>query len=52
MRDLNEMIEMGEEIQGTKLLHFLTTTALFIGSIAKYRANDREDYGSGVTHGS
>ena len=51
-RDLDEMIEVGEEIQGTELLHFLTTTVLLIGNLAKYRTNDREDYGSSGTHGS
>ena len=51
-RDLDKTIEMGEEIQGTKLLHFLTTTALFIGSLTKYRVNNREDYGNNGTHGS
>ena len=51
-RDLDETIEVGEEIQGTELLYFLTTTALLIGSLTKYRVNDREDYGSSGTHGS
>ena len=51
-RDLDEKIEVGEEIQGTKLLHFLTMTVLFIGSLTKYRVNNRDDYGSNGTHGS
>ena len=42
----------GRRDPGDQVVYFLTKTGLFIGSITKYRANNRDDYGSNGAHGS